>query len=700
MLHHRSSQIFPSSQAIVRAFTLALVLVIGTSTFGVNADGFAPANLNNLIMTTESLNSGPTRFLPADWDGRHVRKPAVIKDGSDYKMWYEGDDYWEVFRVGLAASGDGTSWVKHPGNPVLDRGPADWEVSGEQGPFVMFHEGLYKMWYEGSDGNLRQLGYATSPDGLNWTKYAGNPVLKNGTNGFDQDVAGHGSILFEDSTYKLWYHAIGDQGAVIAYATSPDGINWTKEGPVLLPDPLGWDDGGLWGPTVIKVVDDYWMWYSAGSSSYDTSIGFASSTDGTTWTRSADPVISIPGKNIGDPTVLLEGETFKIWFHSFLEGIIYYAESDDGIDWGTPAPVLYPGLIEPLQGFHDGSEGEVRSTGCNVFGWAADPDDPNHDVTIQVLVDDIFLEELSADQYRDDIDPAICPDGTCGYAVDLWGQITPGVQHTITVQAYDVESQDWWGLEATPKSLTCLGYPEGQHDGDHGIVSYPACNAFGWAVDPDDRNRDLTVQVLMDGEVLDVQIASNVREDVDPLICPLGTCGFGFELADKISLNLAHEIKIQAYDVESESWQDLYNTPQTLTCQGSRLYLPLMVHQIREGERLAIFESGSQTFPANMPFHVAHGWQLDFPTQDYDLFNFELEIDGVNQEIAFIETYFDDSDPPLLSKISVFNFPQGMTGTHIFNGHWIGPCYVFDDDCLDPLELWMSTSEVTVTFEP
>jgi hypothetical protein len=693
---------FPTKGTLAKVLALAIMLVFGVNPFGATAGKSLPDGMSRILTTAQIIDTGPTRFLPGDWDGRAVQKPAVLQVGSDYWMWYEGIDYWDVSRVGLAASPDGTAWVKYLDNPVMDRGPQAWEISGEVGPFVTFHDGLYKMWYEGSDGTVRQLGYATSPDGVNWTKYAGNPVLAAGPEGYDQDAAGHGAILVEGSTYKLWYHAIGDQGAVIAYATSEDGINWTKAGPVLSPELGTWEQYGLWGPSVLWDGDEYWMWY-AGGAYYDPSIGVATSPDGITWTKYAgNPVIALAGSEIGDPIVIQEVDEFKMWFNNFSDSVIYYTESDDGIDWDTPTAVLYPGLMHPLEGFHDGTEGEVRSTGCSAFGWVVDPDDPNRDVTVQVWVDgEILVEEVTADLYREGIDADLCPEGTCGYVVDLWGKISAGVEHTIAVQAYDEESEDWWGLEATPKTLTCWGYPEGHHDGDDGDKGYPACSAFGWVIDPDDPNRDVTVQVMVDGLWLEDLTADQYREDIDPIICPQGTCGFSTELGDKISLNQPHEITVQAYDVESDSWLDLYSTPKTLTCQGGKLHMPLLVRQKREGERLIVVESGSQTFPANTPFHVAHGWRHDFPLENVELFDFELEVNGVYQLVDFVESTIDQSsDPHTLTKHSVFNFPEGMTGTHTFNGHWIAPCYVFFDDCDDPLELWEEVSEVLVTFVP
>ena len=280
-----------------------------------------------------------------NWDGLAVQKPSVLHETSGYRIWYDGLDFDENTQVGLARSKDGVSWKKAPQNPVLDGEPDAWDASGEHAPFVMKDGNLYKMWYEGSDGNVRQLGYATSNNGITWRKYSGNPVLQAGPESYDQFVAGHGTVLHEDGLYKLWYHAIGDQGAIIAYATSADGINWTKHGPVLVGAPESWDTG-LWGPSVLNVNGTYWMWYSAGGPIYPISIGAATSPDGVDWTRVGDtPVITDPEfiDNFSDPHVIFDEGLFKLWTGNFSDNAIYYVASENGIDWSEPVPSLFPG---------------------------------------------------------------------------------------------------------------------------------------------------------------------------------------------------------------------------------------------------------------------------------------------------------------------------------------------------------------------
>jgi len=297
------------------------------------------------LANTGFSTQAPQRPSTDNWDGSAVLKPSVLRETSSYKMWYDGVGFDGTTQVGLAKSRDGMSWNKSPQNPVLSGDPSAWDASGEHAPFVMKDGDLYKMWYEGFDGNVRQLGYATSPDGVNWTKYEGNPVLR-AEPGYDEVVAGHGSVLYEDGMYKLWYHAVGDQGILIAFATSLDGVNWTKEGPVLLQETGNWDEFGLWGPSVLKVSGIYWMWYSASGPDpvNPVSIGLATSADGINWERYGEgPVVTDPnGGFIGDPTVINDSGLFKMWYGNFGDGTIYYAESENGFDWTEPMPALFP----------------------------------------------------------------------------------------------------------------------------------------------------------------------------------------------------------------------------------------------------------------------------------------------------------------------------------------------------------------------
>ncbi|MCZ7404801.1 MAG: hypothetical protein O8C67_07710 [Candidatus Methanoperedens sp.] len=252
--------------------------------------------------------------------------PSLIFDGSNYKMWYALNS--EIY---YATSTDGITWIKY--GKVLNKGSiGSWEETGIAPQTVIFNGLIYKMWYEGYSGTTQyaQIGYATSSDGINWTKYSGNPVLSPGGNGgWDDWSLSDPSVILDGSAYKIWYAAQSVQYGTskIGYATSSDGINWTKYSgnPVLNPGGNGgWDDKHVYHQTVLKDNTSYKMWYIGLESSDIGRIGYATSSDGITWTKyGGNPVLNLgnssawDGANLATPFVLFYGNSYKMWYGGY-----------------------------------------------------------------------------------------------------------------------------------------------------------------------------------------------------------------------------------------------------------------------------------------------------------------------------------------------------------------------------------------------
>ena len=209
------------------------------------------------------------------FDEEEVWLPTVLFDGSQYKMWYTGSV--SSGGIGYATAADPTVWTRHAGAPVLDKdGSSSWEQRRVLNPVVLRSDTLYQMWYSAESISSRwQTGYATSTDGVNWSKHPDNPVLTIGANEWDAVAALAGTVLFEDGQYHMWYHGTNGNafsGWKIGYATSPDGVNWTKHAsnPILEPGSGSWDADIVGFPRVIKDGDRYRMWYTGrGSGSID-----------------------------------------------------------------------------------------------------------------------------------------------------------------------------------------------------------------------------------------------------------------------------------------------------------------------------------------------------------------------------------------------------------------------------------------------
>jgi len=147
------------------------------------------------------------------------------------------------------------------------------------------------------------IGIAISEDnGNSFTRYSAGPVLDRSI--FDPCGCATPFILLENGIYRMWYASFlkwewinneAEPYYTISYAESLDGFTWKPAGKILIE--LQNDEGGIVRPSVVKILDKYYMWYSIRKntnyrhdkkSSYR--IGFAESFDGLTWERKDEEV--------------------------------------------------------------------------------------------------------------------------------------------------------------------------------------------------------------------------------------------------------------------------------------------------------------------------------------------------------------------------------------------------------------------------
>lgn len=315
---------------------------------------------------------------PSAWDDGKCGPLNIVKRGpTDYRMWYEGyTGTWPdlLTKIGYATSTDGTTWTKYGSNPIISYGQA-WE-NDEVAPDTVIwdaDESVFKMWYHGgytSGVNTRYIGYATSSDGISWTKYGSNPVLSPGSSGqWDEStVADCCVIKIAPGDYRMWY--LGKNASnvqAIGYATSTDGISWSKYGsnPVFQSGTAGqWDDGTIYGLRVINRVCDrtgFHGWYAADDGTLadatGSGIGYAWSADGITWVRGKNnPVLlgtTSPEEWISDPVFVYEdprNQTIRV--------VYYYDDfsaSPTERAHGEASNSLLPGIITQSESVRTGT---------------------------------------------------------------------------------------------------------------------------------------------------------------------------------------------------------------------------------------------------------------------------------------------------------------------------------------------------------
>jgi len=289
-----------------------------------------------------------------EWDDGTVWFPSVVKDDDTLRMWYTGYDkpvhYSPDCKIGYAWSLDGISWNRYEGNPVLEAEFA-WEQPNLSFCAVIQDVDTFKMWYgaaspDGSGPTI--IGYATSTNGRNWTKYQ-DPVLKPGQSGdWDDDGITPATIIKEAGEYKMWYtgHRYGfpfeSAKPQTGLATSIDGIHWTKYNdttttakPYIQSDPVlkvggksEWDSQRSAYANVLATEAGYKLWYQGLTAPINSStlcqIGHATSTDGISWVKCPEnPIFKDNQETVSwgrayyTGTVLHYENFYHMWFACF-----------------------------------------------------------------------------------------------------------------------------------------------------------------------------------------------------------------------------------------------------------------------------------------------------------------------------------------------------------------------------------------------
>ncbi len=227
---------------------------------------------------TKSAQNPVLDVGPASWNAAASYEGYVVKVDGGYKMWYTGLDASGMWKLGYASSPDGIAWAKGNGvNPVI--GTGTWYARGPHNPSVLGpdNNGAYKMWFQGNPiaHALVQVGYAIATNETTWTVNA-DPAFSYGTAGsWDDDKVMNPKVLFDGQRYEMWYGGEQHDGITeIGYATSPDGLNWTRyaANPVMGRGPLDWDLADLYCLDVYFDAGMYHMWYGGRRPSGTTAI--------------------------------------------------------------------------------------------------------------------------------------------------------------------------------------------------------------------------------------------------------------------------------------------------------------------------------------------------------------------------------------------------------------------------------------------
>jgi len=185
----------------------------------------------------------------------YICEPDVVYEDGLFKMWFsqmfpEG----QGTALGYATSPDGFTWTKYPHNPVLVM-----EGGKVHRPCVIRHNGMYYVFgVQGEDGSR---GPATmhrwsSTDGITW---GDEQLVMTATQAWENNTLSNtAAVVEEDGTWQMLYTGGDDAiGGHFGYAYSADGLRWTRyeDNPVM----RGFYGGD---PFLVKIGDRYYTWHS------------------------------------------------------------------------------------------------------------------------------------------------------------------------------------------------------------------------------------------------------------------------------------------------------------------------------------------------------------------------------------------------------------------------------------------------------
>lgn len=213
---------------------------------------------------------------------------------------------------------------------VLQPTEGSWDANGTAAPIVWREDDGYFMLYQGwkrgsgwrGDGSPRMFGLATSEDGIHWEKHKDNPILVPTEGSFDELGFEAGCLLKVGNEYWLYYSGFAADGKLrIGLAFSNDLINWRKfdSNPIVdVGTHEAWDGDSVAFPSVIRMRHDWLMLYG-GYGPRSMQIGGAVSGDGKNWAKFEDnPVFTQRGWH-EEPECLFWDAGIEV-HHAFMHG--------------------------------------------------------------------------------------------------------------------------------------------------------------------------------------------------------------------------------------------------------------------------------------------------------------------------------------------------------------------------------------------
>ena len=213
--------------------------------------------------------------IPGTFDDNGVFPGHVSKFNDKYYLYYTGFQLqtkipFTNFGGVAVAEENNPDQVKKFGHvPVLDRSNNGTCV--RSGQTVLLENGIYKTWYSGGKdwenvgGKLRQTYDIYYTESSTPHEFPQSETLCFARDKSVEHGLGRPNVIRVGDEYKMFYtRRILNMKYTIGYAVSQDGINWKRKDDEIGIEHSqdGWDSEMVYFPCVLKVNEDYYMYYN------------------------------------------------------------------------------------------------------------------------------------------------------------------------------------------------------------------------------------------------------------------------------------------------------------------------------------------------------------------------------------------------------------------------------------------------------
>ncbi|WP_157637842.1 glycosylase [Flexithrix dorotheae] len=191
------------------------------------------------------------------WDKKIRERGFILQEDGNYKMWYSGykGNNQDPKYLGYATSTDGINWERYAEQPIF-------EEKWCEDMMVTKHQGKYYMFAEGANDIAHVL---VSVDGISWEELGDLEISQTNGEPIAPGPFGTPTVWIENEQWYLFYER--DDEAIWLATSAGDPRIWKnlQDEPVLKKGPGDYDKGAVATNQIVKFQDKYFMYYHASS---------------------------------------------------------------------------------------------------------------------------------------------------------------------------------------------------------------------------------------------------------------------------------------------------------------------------------------------------------------------------------------------------------------------------------------------------